>query len=181
MSEETTEVKPLSEAAKQHAENIDRLAVLIEENQSNNSAETFNVVHGLIDTIFVRDGFLNKFIELDGNARNKFITNANGYLVSVAPTYTEKGIEKHKIGNYTSFLAALVYLHAGANIAEEQPDIIVKPYIKIVDALLLSADDFETEWSLTKLMQTARRNDVPDRIFYESVKAVSFADCIGDR
>ena len=186
MSEETTseapeEVTPLSPEAQKNHENVERLAIILRENEGNASAETFNVVHDLVDNIYVRDGFLNKFVESDGTNRINLIKAANAYLVSVAPTYAENGIEKFKIGNYTSFLTALVYSHAGANTAEELPNEVIEPYINIVDKLLLSADAFETEWSLTKLMKTARRNNVPNRIFYESIKATSYNECIGER
>lgn len=177
VSEETTSEAPVevSEATKQNIENVHRLNQLLTENVDNDSLETFDKIITLLDDVKVRDGLLNIFANSSWQERNAFTDKATTYLHTIGSREDALQIPKVKIGNFTSFVAALTYIHLGANYHEGHDNPALPT---IVDALLKSAEDFETDWTFFVLMKRARQFNVPNHILYDSVVALSFDECV---
>jgi len=93
-------------------------------------------------------------------------------IISQAMVDNEE-IEEEAIGFTSMLLAAFMLCHAGM-LSDFDEDRDVEHELKLVDDLLKEAESLGCTASLLQLLQLARRHDVPPRVFYASLEAVSF-------
>ncbi len=134
------------------------------------STEELELIHLATSNIKVRDGVLKYFSDAPFNIRVDIMKSFT--TISQAMVDNEE-MEAETIGYTSMLLAALLLCHAGM-LEDFDEDRDVEYELKLVDDLLHEAAILGCTASLLELLKMARDHDVPPRIFYGSLQAVSF-------
>jgi hypothetical protein len=148
------------------------MAFLLDDNANHDQLDTeeLELVHLATSNIKVRDGVLKYFSDAPFNIRVDIMKSFT--IISQAMVDNEE-IEKEAIGFTSMLLAAFMLCHAGM-LSDFDEDRDVEHELKLVDDLLKEAESLGCTASLLQLLQLTRRHDVPPRVFYASLEAVSF-------
>jgi len=134
------------------------------------STEELQLIHVATTNIKIRDGVLKYFSDAPFNIRvdiMKSFTTISQAMVD------DELMEAEAIGYSSMILAAFMLCHAGI-LEDFDEDRDVEYELKLVDDLLHEAETLGCTASLLSLLQMARTHNVPPRIFYGSLQAVSF-------
>jgi hypothetical protein len=148
------------------------MAFLLDEdaNYDQLSTEELELIHLATTNIKVRDGVLKYFSDAPFNIRvdiMKSFTTISQAMVD------DELMEAEAIGYSSMILAAFMLCHAGmAEEADEEDNIEYE--LKLVDDLLHEAETLGCTASLLGLLKMARDHNIPPRIFYSSLQAVTF-------
>lgn len=134
------------------------------------NTEELELIHLATSNIKVRDGVLKYFSDAPFNIRVDIMKSFT--IISQAMVDNEE-MEAETIGYTSMLLAAFMLCHAGM-LEDFDEDRDVEYELKLVDDLLHEAEILGCTASLLSLLQLARRHDVPPRIFYSSLQAVTF-------
>ncbi len=134
------------------------------------STEELELIHLATSNIKVRDGVLKYFSDAPFNIRVDIMKSFT--VISQAMVDNEE-MEAETIGYTSMLLAAFMLCHAGM-LEDFDEDRDVEYELKLVDDLLHEAEILGCTASLLTLLKMARDHDVPPRIFYSSLQAVSF-------
>jgi hypothetical protein len=148
------------------------MAFLLDEdaNYDQLSTEELELIHLATTNIKVRDGILKYFSDAPFNIRVDVMKS----FTTISQTMVDDGlIEAETIGYSSMILAAFMLCHAGmAEEADEEDNIEYE--LKLVDDLLHEAETLGCTASLLGLLKMARDHNIPPRIFYSSLQAVTF-------
>jgi len=148
------------------------MAFLLDEDADYNklSTEELELIHVATTNIKIRDGVLKYFSDAPFNVRvdiMKSFTTVSQVMVD------NENMNDEAIGYTSMILAAFMLCHAGIKEdADEERNIDIE--LTLIDKLLQQSEELGCGASLLSLLQLARRHDIPPRIFYESLVAVSF-------
>jgi hypothetical protein len=148
------------------------MAFLLDENAdySKLSTEELQLIHVATTNIKIRDGVLKYFSDAPFNIRVDIMKSFT--TISQAMVDNEL-MEAEAIGYSSMILAAFMLCHAGmAEEADEEDNIEYE--LKLVDDLLHEAETLGCTASLLGLLKMARDHNIPPRIFYSSLQAVTF-------
>lgn len=168
----------------EHLENVQSvyklMAFLLDEdaNYEALTTEQYELINTASTSIKIRDGVLKYFSDAPFNVRvdiMKSWTIISQLLIDRADN-DGCNCDAEAIGNISMILAAFMLCHAGMKTeANEDRDYDVVEYeLKLVDDLLHEAETLGCQASLLKLLQMARRHNVPPVVFYQSLEAVTF-------
>lgn len=148
------------------------IAFLLDEdaNYDQLSTEELELIHVATTNIKIRDGVLKYFSDAPFNIRvdiMKSFTTVSQAMVD------DELMEAEAIGYTSMLLAAFLLCHAGM-LEDFDEDRDVEYELKLVDDLLHEAEILGCTASLLTLLKMARNHDIPPRIFYGSLQAVSF-------
>jgi hypothetical protein len=148
------------------------MAFLLDEdaNYDQLSTEELQLIHVATTNIKIRDGVLKYFSDAPFNIRvdiMKSFTTISQAMVD------DELMEAEAIGYSSMILAAFMLCHAGM-LEDFDEDRDVEYELKLVDDLLHEAVTLGCEASLLGLLRMARDHNVPPRIFYSSLQAVTF-------
>lgn len=134
------------------------------------STEELELIHLATTNIKVRDGVLKYFSDAPFNIRVDIMKSFT--TISQAMVDNEE-IEAEAIGYTSMILAAFMLCHAGM-LEDFDEDRDVEYELKLVDDLLHEAEILGCTASLLGLLKMARDHNVPPRIFYGSLQAITF-------
>jgi len=134
------------------------------------NTEELELIHLATSNIKVRDGVLKYFSDAPFNIRVDIMKSFT--IISQAMVDNEE-MEAETIGYTSMLLAAFMLCHAGM-LEDFDEDRDVEYELKLVDDLLHEAEILGCTASLLRLLKMARDHDVPPRIFYSSLQAVTF-------
>jgi hypothetical protein len=148
------------------------MAFLLDEdaNYDQLSTEELELIHLATTNIKVRDGVLKYFSDAPFNIRvdiMKSFTTISQAMVD------DELMEAEAIGYSSMILAAFMLCHAGM-LEDFDEDRDVEYELKLVDDLLHEAVTLGCEATLLGLLRMARDHNIPPRIFYSSLQAVTF-------
>jgi hypothetical protein len=148
------------------------MAFLLDEdaNYDQLSTEELQLIHVATTNIKIRDGVLKYFSDAPFNIRvdiMKSFTTISQAMVD------DELMEAEAIGYSSMILAAFMLCHAGM-LEDFDEDRDVEYELKLVDDLLHEAETLGCTASLLSLLKMARDHDIPPRIFYSSLQAVTF-------
>ncbi len=148
------------------------MAFLLDEDAKYDQLGTkeLELIHLATSNIKVRDGVLKYFSDAPFNIRVDIMKSFT--VISQAMVDNEE-IEAETIGYTSMLLAAMMLCHAGM-LEDFDEDRDVEYELKLVDDLLHEAEILGCTASLLTLLKMARDHDVPPRIFYSSLQAVTF-------
>jgi hypothetical protein len=134
------------------------------------TTEELELIHLATTNIKVRDGVLKYFSDAPFNVRVDIMKSFT--TVSQAMVDNEN-INEEAIGYTSMILAAFMLCHAGMKEdADEERNVDYE--LELVDKLLEQAVELGCDASLLTLLKMARDHNIPPRIFYASLEAVSF-------
>lgn len=150
------------------------MAFLLDEdaNYEELTAEQYELINAASSSIKIRDGVLKYFSDAPFNVRvdiMKSWTVISQLLIDRA----DDDADTEAIGNTSMILASFMLCHAGM-LSDFDEDRDVDYELKLVDDLLHEAETLGCKASLLSLLKLARNHNVPPRIFYSSLEAVSF-------
>jgi hypothetical protein len=134
------------------------------------STEELELIHLATTNIKVRDGVLKYFSDAPFNIRVDIMKSFT--TISQAMVDNEE-MQAEAIGYTSMILAAFMLCHAGM-LEDFDEDRDVEYELKLVDDLLHEAETLGCTASLLGLLKMARDHNVPPRIFYGSLQAVTF-------
>ena len=134
------------------------------------STEELQLIHVATTNIKIRDGVLKYFSDAPFNIRVDIMKSFT--TISQAMVDNEE-IEAEAIGYTSMILAAFMLCHAGM-LEDFDEDRDVEYELKLVDDLLHEAEILGCTASLLGLLKMARDHNVPPRIFYGSLQAITF-------
>jgi hypothetical protein len=174
----TTEID-LSTLEPQHLATVQSvykiIAFLLDEdaNYEALTIEQLELIHLATSNIKIRDGVLKYFSDAPFNVRVDIMKSFTIVTQIMVDRCDEDDLNPEAIGYTSMILAAFMLCHAGIKQdADEERNI--DDELKLVDRLLQQSQELGCDASLLSLLQLARRHDIPPRIFYESLLAVSF-------
>lgn len=148
------------------------MAFLLDEdaNYDQLSTEELELIHVATTNIKIRDGILKYFSDAPFNIR---VDIMKSFTIISQAMVDDELMEAEAIGYTSMVLAALLLCHAGM-LEDFDEDRDVEYELKLVDDLLHEADTLGCTASLLTLLKMARDHNIPPRIFYSSLQAVSF-------
>ncbi len=148
------------------------MAFLLDENAdySKLSTEELELIHVATTNIKIRDGVLKYFSDAPFSIRVDIMKS----FTTVSQTMVDnEDINEEAIGYTSMILAAFMLCHAGM-LEDFDEDRNVDYELELVDKLLDQAIEMGCDASLLTLLKMARDHNIPPRIFYSSLEAVSF-------
>jgi hypothetical protein len=134
------------------------------------TTEELELIHLATTNIKVRDGVLKYFSDAPFDIRVDIMKSFT--TISQAMVDNEN-INEEAIGYTSMILAAFMLCHAGIKEdADEERNVDYE--LELVDKLLNQAIEMGCDASLLMLLKMARDHNIPPRIFYSSLEAVSF-------
>jgi len=155
------------------------LAFLLDEdaNYEALTTEELELIHIASSNIKIRDGVLKYFSDAPLDIRvdlMKSLTIITQIMVDRTDDSDDSCcLNPEAIGYTTMLLAAFMLCHAGIK-QDADEDRNVSTELKMVDKLLEQSHELGCKASLLMLLRLARKHEVPPRIFYDSLAAVSF-------
>jgi len=155
------------------------LAFLLDEdaNYEALTIEDLELIHIASSNIKIRDGVLKYFSDAPLDIRvdlMKSLTIITQIMVDrTDDTDDSCCLNPASIGYTIMLLAAFMLCHAGIK-QDADEDRNLTTELKLVDRLLEQSIELGCQASLLMLLQLARRHEVPPRIFYDSLAAVTF-------
>jgi hypothetical protein len=147
------------------------MAFLLDEDVNHDvlTKEQYELIHLATSNIKVRDGVLKYFSDAPFNVRVDIMKS----FTIISQGMLDNEINAEAIGYSSMMLAAFMLCHAGmAEEADEEDNIEYE--LELVDKLLNQAVEMGCDASLLTLLKMARDHNIPPRIFYSSLEAVSF-------
>jgi hypothetical protein len=148
------------------------MAFLLDEDANHDqlSTEELELIHLATTNIKTRDGVLKYFSDAPHDIR---VDIMKSFTVISQAMVDNESMEAETIGYTSMVLAALLLCHAGiASDFDEERDFDYE--LKLVDDLLHEAEILGCTASLLMLLKMARNHNVPPRIFYSSLQAITF-------
>jgi len=135
--------------------------------------EELELIHLATSNIKIRDGVLKYFSDAPFNVRVDIMKSFTIISQIMVDRCDDEDLNSEAIGYSSMLLAAFLLCHAGIS-ADFNEERNLEIELKLVDKLLEEAETLGCTASLLSLLQLARRHDVPPRVFYSSLEAVSF-------
>ena len=147
------------------------MAFLLDEDVNHDvlTKEQYELIHLATSNIKVRDGVLKYFSDAPFNVRVDIMKS----FTIISQGMLDNEINAEAIGYTSMMLAAFMLCHAGM-LEDFDEDRDVEYELKLVDDLLHEAETLGCTASLLGLLTMARDHNIPPRIFYSSLQAVSF-------
>jgi hypothetical protein len=133
------------------------------------TTEELELIHIATSNIKVRDGVLKYFSDAPFNVRVDIMKS----FTIISQGMLDNEINAEAIGYTSMMLAAFMLCHAGM-LEDFDEDRDVEYELKLVDDLLHEAETLGCTASLLGLLKMARDHNIPPRIFYSSLQAVTF-------
>ena len=151
------------------------LAFLLDEdaNYEALTIEDLELIHIASSNIKIRDGVLKYFSDAPLDIRIDLMKSLTIITQIMVDRTDDDDLNPQAVGYTTMLLAAFLLCHAGIK-QDADEDRNLTTELKLVDKLLEQSQELGCEASLLMLLQLARRHEVPPRIFYDSLAAVSF-------
>lgn len=139
------------------------------------TTEQYELINTACTDIKIRDGVLKYFADAPFDVRVDIMKSFTIISQVMVDRADDDGCncDAEVIGNSSMLLAAFLLCHAGMH-EDFDEDRDLDYELKLVDDLLHEAETLGCQASLLKLLQLARRHDVPPVVFYQSLVAVSF-------
>jgi hypothetical protein len=147
------------------------MAFLLDEDVNHDvlTKEQYELIHLATSNIKVRDGVLKYFSDAPFNVRVDIMKS----FTIISQGMLDNEINAEAIGYTSMMLAAFMLCHAGM-LEDFDEDRDVEYELKLVDDLLHEAETLGCTASLLGLLKMARDHNIPPRIFYSSLQAVTF-------
>jgi hypothetical protein len=147
------------------------MAFLLDEDVNHDvlTKEQYELIHLATSNIKVRDGVLKYFSDAPFNVRVDIMKS----FTIISQGMLDNEINAEAIGYSSMMLAAFMLCHAGM-LEDFDEDRDVEYELKLVDDLLHEAETLGCTASLLGLLKMARDHNIPPRIFYSSLQAVTF-------
>jgi hypothetical protein len=147
------------------------MAFLLDEDVNHDvlTKEQYELIHLATSNIKVRDGVLKYFSDAPFNVRVDIMKS----FTIISQGMLDNEINAEAIGYSSMMLAAFMLCHAGM-LEDFDEDRNVDYELELVDKLLDQAIEMGCDASLLTLLKMARDHNIPPRIFYSSLEAVSF-------
>jgi hypothetical protein len=174
----TTKEIDLGALTPEHLKNVQEvykiMAFLLDEdaNYEALTTEQYELINTACTNIKIRDGVLKYFSDAPFNVRVD-IMKSFAIISTLLVDRADDDTNAEEIGNTSMMLAAFMLCHAGM-LEDFDEDRDINHELMLVDKLLDEAESLGCQASLLGLLQLARRHDIPPRIFYGSLEAVSF-------
>ena len=151
------------------------LAFLLDEdaNYEALTIEELELIHLATSSIKIRDGILKYFSDAPLEIRVDLMKSFTIITQVMVDRCDDDNLNPEAIGYSSMLLAGFMLCHAGIK-QDADEDRNITTELKLVDTLLEQAEELGCQASLLRLLQLARRHEVPPRIFYDSLAAVSF-------
>ena len=135
--------------------------------------EELELIHLASSNIKIRDGVLKYFSDSPLDIRVDLMKSLTIITQIMVDRADDNDLNPEALGYTTMLLAAFLLCHAGIK-QDADEDRNITTELKMVDKLLEQSQELGCEASLLMLLKLARRHEVPPRIFYDSLAAVSF-------
>lgn len=126
-----------------------------------------------LDIVGLRDAVFRKFAELDKNDARSYLSGLSDFASIVS------NVTLRERNTFDTFGIGVMYTYAGLSTAKEwEEQDYVDGLMNNIDGLLgcvLESGEFN---SLARLFEVARKHNVPNHVFYDSVVNVSFEDIL---
>lgn len=151
------------------------LAFLLDEdaNYEALTIEELELIHLATSNIKIRDGVLKYFSDAPLEIRLDLMKSFTIITQVMVDRTDDDDLNPEAIGYSSMLLAGFMLCHAGIK-QDADEDRNITTELKLVDKLLEQAEELGCQASLLTLLKLARRREVPPRIFYDSLAAVSF-------
>lgn len=148
------------------------MAFLLDEDANYDAltTEELELIHLATSNIKIRDGVLKYFSTAPFNIR---VDIMKSFTIISQAMVDDELMEAEAIGYSSMVLAAFMLCHAGM-LEDFDEDRDVDYELKLVDDLLHEAETLGCTASLLTLLKMARDHNIPPRIFYSSLEAVTF-------
>ena len=180
----TTKEIDLGAVTPEHLKNVQEvykiMAFLLDEdanyNYDNLTSEEMELIWTASSVIKIRDGVLKYFSDAPFDVRVDIMRSWTTISQLLIDRADDDDLNPEAIGNISMILAAFLLCHAGMKTEanEDRDEDVVEYELKLVDDLLHEAETLGCKASLLSLLQLARRHNVPPRIFYQSLEAITF-------
>lgn len=151
------------------------LAFLLDEdaNYEALTIEDLELIHLASSNVKIRDGVLKYFSDAPLDIRVDLMKSLTIITQIMVDRTDDEDLNPQAVGYTTMLLAAFMLCHAGIK-QDADEDRNLTTELKLVDKLLEQSEELGCQASLLMLLKLARRHEVPPRIFYDSLAAVSF-------
>jgi len=121
-----------------------------------------------LDIPGIRDGVFRKFVDLDKDSARSYMSGLANFASIV------NNVTLRERNTFDTFGMGIMYAYAGLSTTKEwdEPEII-DSLIDNIDGLLECVLETEEHNSLARLFAAARKHNIPNHVFYDSVCNVS--------
>lgn len=176
MKELDIELGTLTEGHLKNVQDVYKVLAFLLDEDANYEAltvEELELIHLATTNIKIRDGVMKYFSDAPFDIRVDIMKSFTIISQIVVDRTDDDDLNPEAIGYSSMLLASFMLCHAGIK-QDADEDRNITTELGLVDKLLTQATELGCQASLLHLLQLARRHDVPPRIFYDSLAAVSF-------